>query len=420
MRDVEAGLIEMVVVYKLDRAGRSVRIIFDFLEYLGATKVDLVSATESFNTTTAMGRAFLGLIAIFAALERDTITERSDDGRLRIVRAGCWHGGPEPFGYIKGEKNSLVLRTDKIPKCDYSEADVVLLIFVWIVKERLSLTAVARKLTAMGIPSPSHCRPEQKGAKGLPHWRQGVVYRIVQSTVYYGLFRWGKEGSHDLIETTIPAIVDETTWQAARTQLRDNKPFAPRNARRPYLLSGLIRCGICKMAYCGTRWKNGRLLKDEGWGYVCSGATRHKDLWGPKARRCRGPFVDGAELENMVWARLQDRAMRPQETLAELAERLCQERGQLHVYQREADTLRLQLTAKDQEKKRIDSSHRKGLLNDKEYAEQVAELRAEQEELGQQIEASDVAGRAGAVRGEASRDRRRSPGADGRQARPAA
>jgi site-specific DNA recombinase len=388
MRDVRAGLVEMVVVYKLDRIGRQVSIIFDFLEFLDETGVRFTSATENFNTETAMGRAFLGLIAVFAALERDTTTERTDDGRDRIVRAGYWHGGPEPFGYIKDQKR-LTLRTQRIPGCDYSESEVVLMIFVWIIKERLSLTGVAKKLTALGIPSPSHCRPDQKGRKGRYHWRQGVVFRLVKSAVYYGLYQWGKEGGHEQIETQVPAIVDQETWAAAQAQLAANKRFAPRNQRRVYLLAGLVRCGHCGLAYCGTVWKNGRRMKDD-WGYLCSGRARHKDLYGPQALPCHAPFVNGPELEAMVWQRLQDRAMRPQETLEELAERLCQERGQLHVYQREADTLRLQLTAKTQEKKRIDSSHRKGLLNDDEYAEQVKELRGEQEELESQIEAASV------------------------------
>src|SRR5690606_20789751 len=100
IRHIEKGEISTVVVYKLDRLSRKQKDVLFLLEdVFEANGVSFKSATEPFDTSTPLGKAMLGILAVFAQLERDTIVERVTFGRRRRVRTGKWYGGRVPFGY---------------------------------------------------------------------------------------------------------------------------------------------------------------------------------------------------------------------------------------------------------------------------------------------------------------------------------
>ncbi len=98
LRDVEAGLLDVVIVYKLDRFFRSQRFLHATLHLLESHGVGLASVTESFDTTTPMGRAMIGMLGTFAQLERDTFMERSWDGVRKAVQDGKYTGGIVAYG----------------------------------------------------------------------------------------------------------------------------------------------------------------------------------------------------------------------------------------------------------------------------------------------------------------------------------
>ena len=101
LTDVRAGLVDCVLVYKLDRLSRSQKDTLMLIEdtFLAAG-VAFVSMSENFDTSTPLGRAMVGILSVFAQLEREQIRERMAMGRAERARQGLYHGGGwKPFGY---------------------------------------------------------------------------------------------------------------------------------------------------------------------------------------------------------------------------------------------------------------------------------------------------------------------------------
>jgi site-specific DNA recombinase len=99
MKDIEAGLIDVIVVYKVDRLSRSLMDFAKLVETFDRFNVSFVSVTQQFNTTTSMGRLTLNILLSFAQFEREVIGERIRDKFSASKRKGMWMGGPPPLGY---------------------------------------------------------------------------------------------------------------------------------------------------------------------------------------------------------------------------------------------------------------------------------------------------------------------------------
>ena len=99
LRDIEAGKIDVVVIYKIDRLSRSLLDFAKLIELFDRHKVTMVSVTQQFNTTTSMGRLTLNVLLSFAQFEREVITERIRDKVAGAKRRGKWLGGTPPLGY---------------------------------------------------------------------------------------------------------------------------------------------------------------------------------------------------------------------------------------------------------------------------------------------------------------------------------
>jgi site-specific DNA recombinase len=241
-----------VVVYRLDRWGRSQSVIFDGLELLEKHGIQFQSMTELFDTGTPAGRATLETIATFAGLERDAILQRSWDGMKRVASEGAWMGGVAPFGY-------RVIGHDAAARLEVAEpeAEVIRLIYRLITESGYGCPRVASHLQSLGIPTPHYFR--QRKGRPANFWRAVSIWQIVVNPVYMGRHRWGRDGKRGtVIEREVPPIVTEATWNAAQTWLTANKKFSPRNPKNAYLLKGLVRCARCGYTFIGTQWKNGK------------------------------------------------------------------------------------------------------------------------------------------------------------------
>ncbi len=105
MADVEAGNVDCIVVYKIDRLSRSLLDFAKIMETLDRQNVSLVSVTQQFNTTTSMGRLTLNILLSFAQFEREIISERTRDKIAAARRKGKWTGGPPILGYDRVKDN---------------------------------------------------------------------------------------------------------------------------------------------------------------------------------------------------------------------------------------------------------------------------------------------------------------------------
>lgn len=360
LEDAKAGAIDILYVYKLDRLGRSARVVINAIHELESLGVEIKSMTEPFDTSSPSGKLHVNMLASFADFERETILERMSIGANRAARDGRWLGGIVPFGYRVSE-GYLEISEEPIVGCAMSEADVIRLIYNLIGEEGYSTIKVADYLNALKVP-PSYTKDGRKVTTGKRKvktagvWRPGRVRNMVVNSTYKGIHLYGKRSKkkRDVIPRTVPAIVSETLWDAAQRQLRANLIEATRNARRKYLLRGLIRCGGCGLTYVGTSYKSKAY-------YVCNGKDSYR---GKLVGRCPSKNVPAEWLEDAVWNECEKFLREPGEALAELAHTMEKDRQNVAVLEDEKKAALAALRQNQVEKQRVLSLYRKGYVSE--------------------------------------------------------
>jgi site-specific DNA recombinase len=225
LRAIRNHLVEVVVVYRLDRLSRNVVDVYNALDLFRKEEVGFVSVQESFDTTTAMGRAMLGVAAVFAQLTREMFAENVKDGLLCRAQSGKYTGGPHtrPYGY-EYRDGKLQVREE--------EAQVVRRVFRLYTEQGWGLHRIAVLLNAEGIPT----------AQGLEgRWGSNTTLRMLRNPLYAGRLRHRGEEYPGEQE---PIVAGEM-FAAAQELSRQRAEMAPRAKNSPYLLSGLLKCGQC-------------------------------------------------------------------------------------------------------------------------------------------------------------------------------
>ncbi|MDD9921603.1 MAG: recombinase family protein [Boseongicola sp.] len=217
LTDIEDGLIDVVVVYKIDRLSRSLMDFSKLVEIFDRNGVTFVSVTQSFNTTTSMGRLTLNILLSFAQFEREVIGERIRDKVAASRKRGIWMGGYVPLGYDVQDRELVV---------NDSEAASVRRIFERFV-ELGSATVLARELRREGFRNKQGTLIDK-----------GYLYRLLKNRVYRGeAVHKGTAypGEHD-------AIIDDNLWDRAHAILQESPRKRANNSRSrtPALLKGLI------------------------------------------------------------------------------------------------------------------------------------------------------------------------------------
>ncbi len=217
LRDIEAGLVDVVAVNKIDRLSRSLMDFAKLVETFDAHNVTFVSVTQSFNTTTSMGRLTLNILLSFAQYEREIIGERVRDKIAASKARGMWMGGPVPLGYEVHDRKLVV---------NEAEAATVRRVFEAFATIG-SATLLVPAIRAEGLLTKMR-RPFDKGA----------IYKTLNLRTYLGVVtHQGKvyPGEHQ-------AIVCQELWDRAHDIMRDSPRIRANQSRRqtPALLRGLI------------------------------------------------------------------------------------------------------------------------------------------------------------------------------------
>jgi len=238
LADIEDGLVDVVVVYKIDRLSRSLMDFSKLVEVFDRNGVTFVSVTQSFNTTTSMGRLTLNILLSFAQFEREVTAERIRD-KVRASRMkGIWMGGCPPLGYQVKDRKLLE---------NPSGAAHVRWVFDRFI-EIGSGTELARELDARGVTTARGHRIDKK-----------FIYRMLSNRVYIGqAVHKGNSypGEH-------AAIIDNETWDKVHAILTESprKRAANTRADTPALLKGLLY-GPDGAAFSPTHTrKGGRLYR---------------------------------------------------------------------------------------------------------------------------------------------------------------
>lgn len=270
LNDIHNGSIDIVVVYKLDRLSRSQKDTLTLIEdEFIINNVDFVSMSENFDTSTPFGRAMIGILSVFAQLEKDQITERFTMGRIGRAKNGYYHGGPTaPTGY------------------DYTDGELVVNEY-----EAMQIREVFdRFINGQSINSIRKHMSENYTNKYGNWSSHALVLNILRNDIYIGMVKFkgvSYPGRHE-------PIITKDTFEMAQQLLtseerEDSKtiyqktPFKANN-----LLSSIIYCKHCGARFSGNHGN-----------YVCysRGKTNKRQIKDPN---CKNKRWDIQKLDNII------------------------------------------------------------------------------------------------------------------------
>jgi site-specific DNA recombinase len=226
IRDIKKGKVDVVLVYKLDRLVRSVLNLHELLQIFDKYDVKFRSATEMFDTTSAMGRFFITLVGAMAQWERENLAERVKVGMEQKHLNGERNGGAAPYGYERTEDGNLKKNKD----------EGVILRRIFEMQKRMSVRSIAIVFNKEGIKN-------RAGGK----WNTTMLQYLIQNPVYYGKLRWDNElvdGNHD-------PYLTESEFNEHQT-IRSSRFIERSKTKNGYIYTGLLRCGRCGSRMIGT------------------------------------------------------------------------------------------------------------------------------------------------------------------------
>lgn len=311
IKDVREGKIDAVLVYKLDRLSRSQKDTLYLIEdeFL-ANNVDFISMSENFDTSTPFGRAMIGILSVFAQLEREQIKERLAMGHIGRAKAGYWHGGSNPpigYDFIDGK---LVIN-------EYEALQIRLIYKMFLDGE--TIHGISRYMN-------EHYTNKYSSYKDAS--QTGVILR---NNLYIGIIKYKDQeyqGAHE-------PIIDEETFYKVQERYKEISSKWGENYRSPYkgkhLLTGLLFCENCGARY--FTWSSRSQKNGERYAYYkCysrDGNSRMKKIDG-----CRNPNYRVEKLDQVILDEIKKLKLDPG-----YLDRLIAEGGQ--APKNEDDTLRI-------------------------------------------------------------------------------
>jgi site-specific DNA recombinase len=283
LRHIKEKRVTAVLVYKLDRLSRRQRDILELIEdEFEKNGASFTSSVEKIDTSTAFGKAMLGVLAVFAQLDRDMIIERTTAGRRQRVSQGKWYGGRIPFGY---SWNRELQQLEIIPE----EARII--------RESYRLYLNGHSRLSIAEWAAPRCL-----SRTIDH---SVIRDILSRQIYTGNLGYvGNiyEGKHE-------AIIDQATWDAVQIELEKRKDGA--TPIGVYLLTGLLQCGVCGGNVVHVRRKSKHKNKEYVYEfYGCKDQhVRPKDRRAGKA--CTMGYIRRDEVEKFVISKIKDISLDP-------------------------------------------------------------------------------------------------------------
>lgn len=257
LNDIENGLIDMVVVYKIDRLSRSLMDFSKLVDIFNKNNTSFISITQNFNTNDSMGKLMLNILLSFAQFEREMTGDRIRD-KIRAQKSkGMWTGGIPPFGYDVKDKKLIV---------NENESKIVKMIFDNFIKNN-SVDCVLNFLKQNNYKTKTYISNKGNVINGQS-FNRNAIYRILKNKVYIGLIENKK--TNDIFVGQHKAIINDNIFNQVqeifKTNIRESiyniqetietnsatntktikKQYIPKtNSKMPYLLRGLLKCACC-------------------------------------------------------------------------------------------------------------------------------------------------------------------------------
>jgi len=272
LEDIKEKKIDIILAYKIDRLTRSPKDFYQLIEFFEQYKVDFISITERFDTSTPAGRLLRNIMLTFAQFERELASERTKDKMLERAKKGMWNGGIPPFGYKKENKKLVI---------DKKETEIIRLMFDTYI-ETGSLVKVYELLKERGI----------KNRQGNPFYKNVLGYHL-RNIVYAGKIKYADQiyqGNHQ-------PIISEKIFALAQ-KIHKNK-IRKFRVYKDFLFGGLVNCKECgsKMTSCFTNKKSKRNPKRYYY-YRCT-STLRKDWQSCSTKQVSGERLERYVLENL-------------------------------------------------------------------------------------------------------------------------
>lgn len=381
-QDARAGLIKKIVCLDPDRLSRKLMnqlIITDELDKLG---VELVFVNGEY-AKTPEGNLFYSMRGAIAEFEKAKITERMSRGRRQKARQGKVLRDFQVYGYAFDKEHEQMIVNE-------NEAQIVRFIFDLFTKPNdlvKGINGIAHYLTKKNIPT----------KRGADVWHRQVVRQILQNRAYIGEFyqnRWNTEGmlgnkhkapeervpmrerpKEEWIQVACPAIIKKETYEHAQRLMKESRRRWAKESNNRYLLSGLVRCGICENTMTGRRAKN--------WGKSILEYTDLKNFSGAKNSGC-GRKIIAENLENEVWRTIMTWLDQPNEIAA--ASEAMQENRSISLEEVEISRMETEIVKARYGKKRLLTLFSQDLgISQEEIRQSIRELREREEELTKKL-----------------------------------
>lgn len=220
IKHIKEGAIDTVLVYRLDRLVRSVTDLYKLLEIFEQHGCKFKSATEVYDTSTAIGRLFITLVAAMAQWERENLGERVRMGQIEKARQG-FYSAKAPFGFDKTQDDKLIINENE----KKIVLDIIKKIF-----DGYSIRQISDYMNNSGIPP-------IRGYK----WHIATIMDIVKNPALYGAIKWRDE----IIENTHEGIITKEEFEKIQNILHGRKNFKKRNTSSIFIFQGKLICPNC-------------------------------------------------------------------------------------------------------------------------------------------------------------------------------
>lgn len=382
LRDrLATSTIDRLYVHSPDRLSRKMAHQAILLEEFRKYECEVVFLNQGGVSDTPEANLLIQMQGMIAEYEREKILERTRRGRKHSAKQGhvsVFGGAPYGYRYISKTQGDGAARWEVDPV----RSKHVQHIFQWVGNDGCSLAEVVRRLSDRSI----------KTAHGKAQWDCSTIRGILLNPAYYGHAYYGKQHlvqrkpgkrakrgdpavprqakvtaateASDQIMITVPAIVDQSLFEKARTRMDENrKRQRERQAGGKYLLSGLMLCGACGSAYCSRRSGGGKYFY-----YRCIGADKYRRQ---ESTLCDNRSVKGDALESLVWSEVCKLLRDPARLRTELERRRDQPDAtseQLNALDKTVSELRNRLD-------RLIDGYESGLIEKPEFEQRIGPLR---------------------------------------------
>ncbi|MBT7556555.1 recombinase family protein [Candidatus Woesearchaeota archaeon] len=272
LTDLEKEKIDIVFVYKIDRLTRSPKDFYQLIEFFEQSKIDFISITERFDTSTPAGRLLRNIMLTFSQFERELASERTKDKLLERAKKGMCNGGLTSYGYMRENKKLIPHPKGK---------EIIELIFEKYLETK-SLSAVYKDLKERDVKN-----------KNGKNFSKTNVAHILRNVIYIGKVKYNGEiyqGVHN-------ALISEEIFDIAQ-KIHKNKMKKFR-VYKNFLFGGLIKCEDCgsNMTSCFTNKRtNGNLTR---YNYYRCTSTFSKDWQSCSVKQVSAERLENFCLENL-------------------------------------------------------------------------------------------------------------------------